>query len=124
MALPRLACQPCMLTGVDAKDAVRFLRVLAELERCGREHRERRDEMIRELRDGLARDVRQSLLRLADPWLGVHLLLPTARAKGAPDELVGILVAAARAAGWSWASIAEALGVTRQGAHQRFAEYE
>ena len=37
------------------------------------------------------------------------------------DQLELAAVAAAIEAGWTWADVAEALGVTRQAAHKRFA---
>jgi hypothetical protein len=56
-------------------------------------------------------------LRTADPATGL-------RAVGALHRLAERLeathVAAARAAGWSWEQIGDALGVTRQSAHAKY----
>jgi hypothetical protein len=53
-----------------------------------------------------------------DPATGLAALAALRRLL---DELEAAHVANARAAGWSWESIAAALGVTRQSAHKKHA---
>lgn len=53
-----------------------------------------------------------------DPATG---LAAVAALRRLTDELEAAHVANARAAGWSWADIAAALGVTRQSAHKKHA---
>jgi transcriptional regulator of acetoin/glycerol metabolism len=51
-----------------------------------------------------------------DPAIG---LAAVAALRRLVDELEALHVDAARAAGWSWQEVAEALGVTRQTVHQK-----
>ena len=53
----------------------------------------------------------------ADPAVGLRAVRALRRLQ---ERLEAIHVANARAQGWSWQAIAEALGVSRQAVHQKF----
>jgi hypothetical protein len=59
------------------------------------------------------------LRRSANDTVMFELACQAAAAKGA-EHTVDLLVSTARKQGRSWSEIAEALGVTKQGAHQRY----
>jgi hypothetical protein len=66
---------------------------------------------------------RQTRLRSSGDWEREPLagLEAAARLSSAVDKLQRDLVARARAAGCSWTSIGQALGITKQAAWERFA---
>jgi hypothetical protein len=53
----------------------------------------------------------------ADPAVGLQAVRALRRLE---ERLEGIHVANARAKGWSWQGIADALGVSRQAVHQKY----
>jgi DNA-directed RNA polymerase specialized sigma24 family protein len=53
----------------------------------------------------------------ADPAVGLRAVRALQRLQ---ERLEAIHVASARAQGWSWQAIAEALGVSRQAVHQKY----
>jgi len=53
----------------------------------------------------------------ADPAVGLRAVRALQRLQG---RLEAIHVANARALGWSWQAIADALGVSRQAVHQKY----
>lgn len=55
-------------------------------------------------------------LASGDPEVGLRAVAALHRLT---ERMENIQVANARRAGWSWAQIAEALGVTKQAAHQK-----
>lgn len=55
-----------------------------------------------------------------DPRAHLDLVLLTSRAHEETGRLLHASVSSARAAGWSWVSIGELLGMSRQAAQQRF----
>jgi hypothetical protein len=52
-------------------------------------------------------------------WLAIYLLTDLMKAG---DEQLAWLIAEARHKGLSWAEVGEALGISKQGAHKRFAQ--
>ena len=63
----------------------------------------------------------ESHLTSGDPEVGLRAVAALHRLA---ERMENIQVANARRAGWSWAQIAEALGVTRQAAHQKHRKEE
>ena len=61
--------------------------------------------------------------RLADPDPAVGLRAVVALQR-LSERMEAIQVANARRQGWSWARIAEALGVTKQAVHQKYRDME
>jgi DNA-directed RNA polymerase specialized sigma24 family protein len=52
-----------------------------------------------------------------DPAVGLHAVRALQRLQ---ERLEAVHVANARAQGWSWQAIADALGVSRQAVHQKY----
>jgi hypothetical protein len=63
----------------------------------------------------------ESNLTSGDPAAGLRAVAALHRLA---ERMENIQVANARRAGWSWAQIAEALGVTKQAAHQKHRNQE
>lgn len=56
-----------------------------------------------------------------DPAVGLRAVVALQRLS---ERMEAIQVANARRQGWSWARIAEALGVTKQAVHQKYRDME
>ena len=56
-----------------------------------------------------------------DPAVGLRAVVALQRLS---ERMEAIQVASARRQGWSWARIAEALGVTKQAVHQKYRDME
>ena len=57
----------------------------------------------------------------ADPAVGLRAVVALHRLA---ERMEAIQVASARRQGWSWAQIAEVLGVTKQAVHQKYRDLE
>jgi len=114
------------LTDVNVNDERRaFLSVLLKLDQAAQTHVRRRDEALHALRRDLALELRDAMGEVPGAiwpfWIDALLRGSAARTN---QDMTGCLVAAARAVGLSWEKIGESIGVSRQAAHQRFADWE
>lgn len=82
-----------------------------------------RQQLLDQLGEATAEQVVR-LLSSCEVDAGTLLAAAAANASRWPAEVLGALVAAARAQGESWDDIGRCFGVSRQAAHQRFACYD